>query len=662
MKIKFLCMALLCSLNAVAQQSDSIRTMVLSEIVVSGVQIQADTLENFYKSNASATTENILSRMPAVSLVRRGAFGQEPVIRGLSGGQVNMTIDGMKIFGACTDKMDPVSIYIEPANVSAIQARTGVQGAEFGSTFGGAINMKLREANVGIGNNYGIATVDLQSVSHATNLFSSFNTGRQRSGYMASAAYRKSGNYRAGGGEEVGFSQYEKINVAASGKWATGKYDTMQADILLDKGWNIGFPALPMDVGSATAGIYAVTFQRFIPWLIFHRAKFKAYHNRIDHKMDDSHRNDVAIRMDMPGQSVTTGFYTELDVHVFHEHQTIVKLEYFKNAAIGEMTMYADDGSPMYMQTAPDATRQDAGLFINQLFRMNDSGKLNVTFRADLVSDKLHTGIGRDQIEVITGTRIETSTRFYSTAGVAYRRKLAANMNIEVQAGHAQRTPTLNERFGFYLFNRMDNFDYLGNPSLKPEQSWTAEATWNYFGKNIELQVTPFVKEISNYVMGSVIDDLSAMTIGAAGVKQYVNISDASLHGFEATMLAAPFKKTQWITTCRYAQAVNNFGDPLPMIPPLKVVSSIRYAGNRFDAQTEFEWSAAQRYVSVAAGELTTASYTVINARFGYEISQHWKINTGIENALDARYREHLDWGGIPRPGRNYYLNASFTF
>ena len=50
----------------------------------------------------SSTTENILSRMQGVTLIRRGAYGQEPMFRGLSNGQLNVTIDGMKVFGACT--------------------------------------------------------------------------------------------------------------------------------------------------------------------------------------------------------------------------------------------------------------------------------------------------------------------------------------------------------------------------------------------------------------------------------------------------------------------------------------------------------------------------------------------------------------------------------
>ena len=50
------------TLVVIAQDDDRMRTLVLDEIVFE-VKTEGDTLQNFYKSNASATTENTLSRM-----------------------------------------------------------------------------------------------------------------------------------------------------------------------------------------------------------------------------------------------------------------------------------------------------------------------------------------------------------------------------------------------------------------------------------------------------------------------------------------------------------------------------------------------------------------------------------------------------------------------
>ncbi|MDZ7648358.1 MAG: hypothetical protein U5K54_14880 [Cytophagales bacterium] len=65
-----------------------------------------------------------------------------------------------------------------------------------------------------------------------------------------------------GSGEVILYSQYEKMNLSTGGKWTVGK-DTLLASALVDDGWNIGFPALPMDVGSAKARIYSLGYNRF---------------------------------------------------------------------------------------------------------------------------------------------------------------------------------------------------------------------------------------------------------------------------------------------------------------------------------------------------------------------------------------------------------------
>ena len=100
MKTIFIGFLALHSVVALAQENDSIKTKLLSEVIIQGVKTEDDTLQNFYRANVAATTESILSKMKGVTLIRRGAFGQEPVLRGLSNGQLNVTIDGMKIYGA----------------------------------------------------------------------------------------------------------------------------------------------------------------------------------------------------------------------------------------------------------------------------------------------------------------------------------------------------------------------------------------------------------------------------------------------------------------------------------------------------------------------------------------------------------------------------------
>ena len=655
-------LCVLCTYMSQAQVEDSITTRILSEVVVTDARIEGDTLQNFYRSNAAATTETILSRMQGVSLIRRGAYGQEPVIRGLSSGQLNVTIDGMKIFGACTDKMDPVTIYVEPINLSSLQTMAGPHGSQFGSTIGGSLNMRLSEPVVGTPGVGGQAGIDVQSSARAFSYFSAINVSRHKSAYRANVTYRKSNNYRQGGGQEVPYSQYEKVNIATSGKWAMAKYDTLLADALFDRGWNIGFPALPMDVGEATAGIFSVTYKRVAPLLFFNTLTAKAYHNDISHVMDDTHRKDVSMHMDMPGRSQTTGLYIESDVHIFHKHRTVIKADYFRNSVVGEMTMYPEEGAPMYMQTAPAATRQDAGLFINQQFRIGAKTKLQFSLRGDLITDDVADGIGSQQWQVFSSDVDQVSYRLNKTFTASYKRNINNHLHVEALGGYGERIPTLNERYGFYLFNRFDGYDYLGNPTLKNESAWNTEINVNYFSSKLEMEIRPFYQHIDNYIMGELEPGLSTMTIGARGVKQSINIESATLTGADLMILATPAPSLQWITTIKYTYGSTRSGEALPLIPPLKSVTSLRYEVRKFNLQAEWEWAAAQHRVSSTFDEKKTPSYSIMALRVGYKLNSKWQFNSGMENIFDKYYREHLDWGGIPRSGRNLYFNIIYKF
>ena len=119
--------------------------------------------------------------------------------------------------------------------------------------------MKLEQPHIGQKGMNGQVGIDLQSAARSFNQFSTFDLSRASSAYRANINYRKRNNYKGGGADVIPYSQFEKINLSSSGKWTISKFDTLQADVLFDQGWNIGFPALPMGVGKATARIYSIT-------------------------------------------------------------------------------------------------------------------------------------------------------------------------------------------------------------------------------------------------------------------------------------------------------------------------------------------------------------------------------------------------------------------
>ena len=119
------------------------------------------------------------------------------------------------------------------------------------------------------------------------------------------------------------------------------------------------------------------------------------------------------------------------------------------------------------------------------------------------------------------------------------------------------------------------------------------------------------------------------------------------------------------MSAIRYTLAKDNNNEPLPFVAPLKNINSVSYQPGHFSVQLETETALSQNKVSGHYGEDVTPGYFLLNSRFGYNSSilkKNAEIQAGVENIFDKKYHEHLDWGNIPRPGRNIYLQIKIAF
>lgn len=672
MKYSILILLLTVSFPALAQNTvtplsvDSTRSIELREIQVSSKdRNDRQRMLNFYKANNTSGLEDILSRLPELSLIRRGSYGMEPALRSLSAGQINVLIDGMRIHGACTDKMDPVTIYIEPLNLENLEVQTGTNGFVNGSSIGGTINLKManptchpdQQLHGLFSSGYQVAA---RSLHEALQL--NYNTGKWS--VLGSTSWRKSSNYRSGYGKKIPFSQFEKVNYSLSAKYQLNQQTYFKADYIGDNGWNIGYPALPMDVGNAVARIGSISIQHESPGKPFYKWIAKIYGNQVRHYMDDTHRPDVLMHMDMPGKSLTYGFYSEAEMKPGRKQQLRIIADASSTRLKASMTMYEPGQLPMYMLTWPDNRKDQAGAGISWEYTVDSNWILRAALRLDYIHTVLTSQEAKDHISIL-GVPDASRTELLKNSSFAATRKISAWLKSSVSIAYAERMPTATELYGFYLFNAQDGYDYLGNPALQPEQSLQGELSFLLHGKKGNFRATFFYNHISHFINGMVNPSFSTMTIGAHGVKNFSALPDAGLAGIESSLLLKPVKQLDIISTLRYTNGKDNTGDPLPMIAPLKSVSSVRYQFSNLFLQLESETAAAQHKISSRYGEDKTGGYALLHIRSGYRfvlLGKKTDLQSGIENVLDKKYHEHLDWGNVARPGRNIYVTLRWVF
>lgn len=664
----FLLTTLCIARTATAQNNlnDTIRIVQLQEVALSSIKkTPQQQLVNFFKSNNAATLEDIMNRLPEMSLIRRGSYGMEPAIRYFNGGQINVQVDGMTIHGACTDKMDPATIYIEPVNLDNLQVQTANSGFMNGSAIGGTLNMKMAEPDF-THNNKLTGTFNSGYQTAAKSIYESlrlnYATGKWAIG--ASGTYRNNKNYRSGGGATVPFSQYEKVNYSLSVKYQQSEYTYLKVDVLADDGWNIGYSALPMDVGYAGARIGSVSLHKENQAKRLYKWQTKVYANTVRHFMDDTKRPFVPMHMDMPGESKTMGAFTEGELRLNKKQHVLFRADGAATFLKASMTMYQTGQPPMYMLTWPDNRKDQFGAAASWICQVDSLWQLQISGRADFISSQLASAEAKDHVAIFDNS-FNGRTDFLKNISTKISRKINAKIKLSAGADYSERMPTASELFGFYLFNASDGYDYIGNPALKTERALQADVSFLFSGRRSRLQINCYYSSVVNFIAGKINPAFSTMTIGANGIKSYINIPSASVAGAEASGFFKPAPAVDIVSTIRYTLAKDNGHNPLPFVAPVKNISSFRYQPKRFSVQLETEAALPQNQVSKQWGEDATAGYLLLHSRFGYTTSlfnNNIGLQAGVENILDKKYHDHLDWGNIARPGRNVYIQIKLTF
>jgi len=434
--------------NSLTLIDDSTRSIELREVMVITKEYNArQRMLQFYRSNHSAGIEDILSRLPEMTLIRRGTYGMEPAIRSLSGGQINVLLDGMRIHGACTDKMDPATIYIEPINLDQLQLQTGAQGFIHGAAIGGTVNLKTATPSCHTLNQLsGTISSGFQTAAKSFYEALQLNYGTGKWSLLGTATWRKSSEYRSGGGDRIAFSLYEKVNYSFSAKYQVNQRSSIKADYIGDNGWNIGYPALPMDVGYAVARIGSVSLQQENPGQRLYQWSAKIYANQVRHYMDDTQRPNVPIHMDMPGTSLTYGVYTEGQARLNSKQHLRVVADFSATKLKASMTMYEPGQRPMYMLTWPDNRKDQAGVGVNWEYRADSNWLLQSVARLDFISTTLTTQEAKDHISIL-GVTDAGQQELLKNLSFTLSRKINPWLKSNIALAYAERMPAATELY-----------------------------------------------------------------------------------------------------------------------------------------------------------------------------------------------------------------------
>jgi iron complex outermembrane receptor protein len=246
------------------------------------------------------------------------------------------------------------------------------------------------------------------------------------------------------------------------------------------------------------------------------------------------------------------------------------------------------------------------------------------------------------------------------------------------------------ERYIKLLSVGYDNYDYLGNPQLKPETNNEVDLTVKYSDLKLgSVYVNGFYSYVKDYISAKMLPSSVIMpaTLGAPGVKQYVNVDNATFTGFEFgytspqayklgvnVIVAITYGRIPSVTKyiIKAGQVTGDTvikNDALPEIPPFETTFSVNYRllHGKLVPKVSYRLVAAQHHVSDAFYEPETPGFSILNFSVAYKVNKNIDINAGVNNIFDVSYFEHLNRKIIGsteklyEPGRVFFVNLNLS-
>ncbi len=651
--------------------------------------------------NSARDVGDFLRGSNNISGIRKGGTSIDPVIRGFKFSQLNVQMDnGQKIEGGCPNRMDPASAHVDIDNLEMIEIIKGPYALKYGPVLGGVINLQTI--------NHGFSDTAHLHVKAMKGYETNWNGNKEqiglnggiKFGFFNITADRKDyGNYKDGNGNEVK-SGFTKYNYGGKLGLKPFKNQTIIAGYEKSVGENMLFPTLPMDERKDDTQLYSLDYNIIGIPSALKNLKIKLYKSDVKHEMDNKNRpfSDTVVAVSTI-KAVDQGGRMEAAIKISESCSLTTGADFEQSGKDGERIKYMilQPGLPVKKeQLWNNALINNTGIFAEitgENKTLEYIGAVRIDFNVAnsdeiLVSNKNQEG----QMVTIYNYGIDSIKSNYTNYSFSFglTKHISNNFSISVAIGRGVRSPDITERFIILLPIGYDNFDYLGNPQLKPETNNQADLTFKFTTDRFGLfQLNGFYSVVNNYIAGKQLAPVQQkpLTAGVLGVKQFNNAGNARLTGFEFSY-STPVKYffggdilasyTYGILDNAIKYMLNEQGevvdnvtiqhDALTEIPPFESTIMIHYNffKGKFIPRATVRMVAAQNHVSDAFYEKSTPGFVVTGVSFNFIYNKYFSVSCGVNNIFNHAYYEHLNRNIVGstqnyfEPGRIFYLNLFF--
>jgi iron complex outermembrane recepter protein len=590
---------------------------------------------------------------PGLAMRSLGSGPARPVIRGLDGDRIAIMTDGQRTGDLSSQSADH-GVTVNPASAERIEVVRGPATLLYGANaIGGLVNVLTQQIpTAGVNGATGNFTFDAGSNAREAAGGGELRLGNGAFAVAIGANGRHTGNFRTAD-EEIDNSKLRQsgFNVGVS---RTMDRNYVGASYVFDDS-KYGIPFVEEGETQLTPQRHAVTV----------RAGGSGLNRSIT-----SYRATLGIKRynhdELDGETVATHFDNDTEEgELLLSHRQFGKL----SGTFGGSFLTRRFNTEGEEVLSPPIDQNSGALFAYEEF-VWPHATVQFGARAD------HTRFTNE-----AGLPDRTFNEWSGSVGVLLRPQAANDkVAVAINLARAARNPALEELYYFGV--HPGNFAFeIGNPDIGAEHALGFDVALRGRFERFNGEITYFRNDIANFIFRNPLSDEEVQqrtpefndrfgTSGPIDAEEFPVIeygaADSVLQGVEAHFDAGLTDSIAFEFGYDMVRgSLKDSGEPLPRIPPFRVIAGLTYRKNAIQLGGNVTHAADQN--RVFGEELPTEGYTLLKLFGAYSFTSGRVTNTitaRLDNAANELYFNHLNYlkDVLPEMGRNFKLIYSVGF
>ena len=620
-----------------------------------------------------------LKTIPGFSVIRKGGTDGDPVLRGMAGSRLNILLDGEQLLGGCGMRMDPPTAYVFPESYDRITVVKGPQTVLYGpGNSAGLVRFERTNERFQKPGLEGTASLMAGNFGRNDEVVDT-RLGTEFFYVRGIATRSHSDDYADGKGRDV-HSRYTRYSGNAAFGWTPSDDTRLELSGTRSNG-QAAYADRTMD-GSKflreNLG-FRGEWRRLTDRI--EKVEVQAYHNYVDHVMDNYSLRTFVPSMMSPGPMVnnpdrlTRGGRLAVGLRLVEATKVTLGVDTQANDHTIRKT------GNQWTLPVLSFTRMDDGSFKNSaVFGEVDhplSGKDHLVL--GLRADRWHAADPRATVAITMMATVPNPTLNHernetlSSGFLRYEREVFAGSTVYAGVGHTERFPDYWEAISKESLTTASAFD------TKPERTTQLDIGWMKQTGAIQASASFFYGKVTDFILiQSNVSKPSGMGTRLATVSRNV---DATTWGGEVgigTKLAGSVKLD---ASLAYTRGENDTdGKALAQIPPLEARVGLGYEAADWSMGLLVRGVQRQDRFAVNQGNIVgqdlgaTGGFAVVSLNAGWKPAKGWMLTTGVDNLFSRTYAEHISRSTsmipgylaqavrVNEPGRTLWAKASVRF